>query len=58
VGHDLAEVDQLDMEVDGPERGEPYTTASELGQNKEDARKEKNRDKQRRLRSAFFGCVL
>ena len=57
VGDESAEVDQLDMEVDGTEAGEPHT-ASETGQNKEDARKEKNRDKQRRLRSEFFASVL
>lgn len=46
VGDDSGDIDQLDMDVDGAEDAPGGT-----GKNKEDARKEKNRDKQRRLRS-------
>jgi hypothetical protein len=50
AGDDGGETDQLDMDVDGLDGVDGYQQGGE-GKNKEDARKEKNRDKQRRLRS-------
>lgn len=52
AGDDGGETDQLDMSVDGLEGMDGYQQGGE-GKNKEDARKEKNRDKQRRLRSTY-----
>lgn len=49
AGDDGGETDQLDMDVDGVDGADGYQQGGG-GKNKEDARKEKNRDKQRRLR--------
>lgn len=50
AGDDGGETDQLDMDVDGVDGADGYQQGGG-SKNKEDARKEKNRDKQRRLRS-------
>ena len=57
VGDSSTDIDQLDMDVDGVDGAESYP-ASGTGKEKEDARKEKNRDKQRRLRSQYTSLRL